>query len=189
MLHPKIANLKQTICLNSGLWIRIHFFCGSGSSSFSQCGSGSSCFLNVDPDPSIKKVVKNLMKSFFVVEKNIKDCSKVRNNGACANLLNKFELTCNYYQFPCLFQFLFEIFLENVCGSMRIRIHRPALNKETASRDFECPNYFNQPTSTVACFTVSIYGLIYPLCSILHKIANINFEENLILRKIASQLI
>ena len=51
--------------LFQGCWSAF-LFCGSGSSCFSQCRSRSSCFLNADPDPALKKFVKNnLMPSFF----------------------------------------------------------------------------------------------------------------------------
>ena len=58
-----------------GLWIRLNF-CEIESSSFSECGSGSS------------SLILWLMKSFllFFTCKNIKDSSKVRNNGPYANL-------------------------------------------------------------------------------------------------------
>ena len=46
------------------------------------------------------------------MKKNVKDCSKVRNNGACANSYF-LKLTCNYYRtinVPAFFLFLFENF-------------------------------------------------------------------------------
>ena len=50
----------------------------SGSGRFSQWGSGS----------SFKNVVKKPYEEFSLVEKDIKDCSKERNNETCANLVN-----------------------------------------------------------------------------------------------------
>ena len=50
--------------------------CGSAFS-FCRCGSGSSYLKNADPDP------------VSIVVKNIKDCTKVRNNGAFANCKGK----------------------------------------------------------------------------------------------------
>ena len=50
-------------------------------------------FLNADPDPGPAEpnLKKKNHEEFSQVVKNIKDCSKVRNNGACANLhLNNF---------------------------------------------------------------------------------------------------
>ena len=46
-------------------------------------------FLNADPDPGPAEpnLKKKNHEEFSQVVKNIKDCSKVRNNGACANLL------------------------------------------------------------------------------------------------------
>ena len=38
----------------AGLWIRIHFLGIRIQQFFSECGSGSNCFLNADPDPSLK---------------------------------------------------------------------------------------------------------------------------------------
>ena len=80
------------------------------------------------------------MKSFFC--KNKEDCSKVRNNGACANLLQKLDRLAvitgtNFLAFFCYY--LKKISLldpdqhiecgslsrrENECGSMWIRIYR-----------------------------------------------------------------
>ena len=55
--------------LFQGCWSAF-LFCGSASSCFSQCRSRSSCFLNADPDPALKKFVKNnLMQSFFSWQK------------------------------------------------------------------------------------------------------------------------
>ena len=93
---------------DSGLWIRIHFLririqiqqffsMRIRIQLFFKCRSGGSSF---------KKFVKNNLIRVFFSWKNIKDCSKVRNNGACANLLTKFEETRNYYQFPCIFSVL-----------------------------------------------------------------------------------
>ena len=45
-------------------------------------------FLNADPGPGPALKEKN-HEEFSEVVKNIKDCSKVRNDGACANLLIK----------------------------------------------------------------------------------------------------
>ena len=54
-------------------------FCRTGSSSFSECGSGS----------SLTKLLKNKLIKFSIVVKKIKDCSKVRNNGALCNFTLK----------------------------------------------------------------------------------------------------
>ena len=63
-------------------------FCGYGSSSSSQCRSGSSCFFNAEPDPALKKLKKLPYGEFFGVEKEKKDCSKVKYHGAGPNLQN-----------------------------------------------------------------------------------------------------
>ena len=59
-------------------------------------------FLNADPDTAAFQMLiriqllKKILGRVFLSWKNIKDCTKVRNKGACANLLLHFELTCNY---------------------------------------------------------------------------------------------
>ena len=66
-------------------------FCGSGI--FSQCGSGSSCILNADPDPALQNLKKLPFEEFSFVEENMKRFLKstVNIQGACADLLQKFE--------------------------------------------------------------------------------------------------
>ena len=86
----------------SGLWIRIHF-CGSGSSCSSQCGSGSSSLLNADPDPQITS---------RGVEKETKDCSKVKTNGFCPHLLNLKKIKLKFLLISLhFFCFFLQIFL------------------------------------------------------------------------------
>ena len=69
-------------------------FCGSRSSSLSECRSGSSCLKNADPDPAQTNFFFfiTLRRVFFSCKRH---CSKVRNNEDCANLLlnlNKLQL-------------------------------------------------------------------------------------------------
>ena len=66
-------------CHNQG-YGSAFIFCGSGTSSFSKCGSGSSFIF-------FSSKITLYSKEFSLVVKNIQDCSKVRNNGECANLL------------------------------------------------------------------------------------------------------
>ena len=101
-------------------------------------------FLNVDqdPGPAEPNLKKKNHEKFSQVVKNIKHCSKLRNNGACENLLVK---KCNKVavisKFLAFFQFVVDKFTlqdadphiecgsgfrrENECRSMRIRIHSP----------------------------------------------------------------
>ena len=103
-------------------------------------------FLNVDPGPSPAEpnLKKKNHEKFSQVVKIIKHCLKLRNNGACENLLLK---KCNKVavisKFLAFFQFVVDKFTlldadpdphiecgsgsrrENECRFMRIRIHSP----------------------------------------------------------------
>ena len=58
---------------------------------------------NPGPGPAYPNLKEKNHKEFSIVVKNIKDCSKVRNNGACANLLffknNKLAVISNLLAF------------------------------------------------------------------------------------------
>ena len=90
-------------------------FCGSGSISFSQCWFWSDCFLNADP--ALKMLVKNyLMKTFSVVEKNIKDCSKVfffkqwsRGKFTLKTWIKKLQLSPIFFEFFLFLLFKFHL--------------------------------------------------------------------------------
>ena len=62
-------------------------------------------FLNADPNPGPAEpnLKKKNHEEFSQVVKNIKDCSKLRNNGACENLLlknlRKFQLLAIFLHF------------------------------------------------------------------------------------------
>ena len=77
--YPSTDRVPVT-CLYQGCGSAF-ILCGSGSSSFSECGSRSRS--------SLTKFEEKNYEEFSYVVKNIKDCSKVRNNGAYANLLFK----------------------------------------------------------------------------------------------------
>ena len=53
-------------------------------------------------------------EQFSLVKRNIKDCSKVRNNGACANLLkhlNKIAIITSFLAFFCFYLKIFPSFI------------------------------------------------------------------------------
>ena len=85
---PKIwLRLQKSLASTRAVFI----LCGSGSSSLSQCRAGSGSGSGSRSRSSLTKFEEKKSWRVFLSCKNIKDCSKVRNNGACANLhLNNF---------------------------------------------------------------------------------------------------
>ena len=102
MLWPDPQRFGWTVIRRKLVYIWFRFrqgcgsafiLCGSGSSRFYDCGSRSGSESRSGSGSrsrsSLTKFEEKKSWRVFLSCKNIKDCSKVRNNGACANLLLK----------------------------------------------------------------------------------------------------
>ena len=93
------------------------FFARSGYSCSSQCESGSSCFL-MRIRIQLNKISNKLRyKEYSGVEKDEKDCSKVKNHGADPTLLT---IMTNFLAFLKFFPQIFHFWTGE---GKRIRIH------------------------------------------------------------------
>ena len=83
-----IWSLHEDHEMVSGLWIRIHFMRIRIQQIF-WMRIRIRIRIQVQVQVQLNQIWRKKSWRVFLSCKNIKDCSKVRNNGACANLLNK----------------------------------------------------------------------------------------------------